>query len=115
MPKLKEAAVAVTGAVIDIEQLIDFKTKKLDGAVKVVLATGDGFAAVKITAEDVPGTMAAVDFAHFGDSVAWMVRFGAYQMGEQDAQASCRFLREVGENDLDRLVSSSHSTPASGK
>lgn len=105
MPTLKEAAVAVTGHVMDVENLTHFETKKFDG-LRVVLATGDGFANVKIPAEDSRDVL-----VNYGESVAWMVRFGAWSRGE-NAQTSCKFLREVNENDLDKLVSARKPVPA---
>lgn len=101
MPRLKEAAVIVAGTVIDIEVLRNFETKQPDGAIRVVLATGDGFASVKVRPEfrDVVGEVG------FGESVGWLVRFGAFARdGGGDAQATCAFVRLLGENDLDKLV-----------
>lgn len=101
MPNLREAAVAVTGQVMDIEHLLNFETKKPDG-LRVVLATGDGFAQVKIALEDAKGM--GVD--HF-QQVAWMVRFGAWSRNDQ-GQTTCRYVRDVTEDDLDKLASFSH-------
>lgn len=100
MPSLKEAAVAVTGVLMDIEALVDYDTKKSDGSLKVVVSTGDGFAAVKIVPEDARALGA---LNHF-DRVSWMVRYGAWARNE-NAQTTCRFVREITEDDLDKLVS----------
>lgn len=101
MPKLKEAAVAVNGTVIDIETLKNFESKQPDGSLRVVIATGDGFASIKINPED----RDSAGEVGFGQSVGWMVRFGAFARdGGGDAQATCRFIRPLNENDLDKLV-----------
>jgi len=100
MPNLKEAAVAVAGTVMDVEFTTDYETKKRDGNARVVLSTGDGFAQVKLTADDLAD---AGDLA-IGVNVAWMVRFGAWSRND-NAQATCRFVRQINDNDLDRINS----------
>lgn len=100
MPNLKEAAVAVSGQILDIEKLIDFDTKKSDGSLRVVVATGDGFASVKIRKEDAPGLG---QLEHFRP-VNWMVRYGAWSRND-NAQTTCTFQRELNEGDLDKFAS----------
>jgi len=108
MPTLKEAAVAVTGTVLDIEATTDFETKKPDGNYQIVVASGDGFARVKVMKED-------VDDAHFElmRPVSWMVRFGAWARNE-NATVTSRFVRQVTDNDLDKLNSGKAALAASG-
>lgn len=99
MPVLKEAAVLVAGQVMDIENLKNFQTKEYDGK-RVVVATTDGFASVKLSVDEA----AANPVEHFS-SVAWLVRYGAWAKGEGNAQTTCRFVAPVNENDLDRYAS----------
>lgn len=107
MPKVKEAAVAVSGIVLDIEHLKNFESKQPDGSRKVLVSTGDGFAQVKFRADDANVSVA------FGEQVGWMVRFGAFARdGGGDAQATCGYVRPISEDDLDRLVSSARLAPA---
>lgn len=105
MPALKEAAVIVTGQIMDIEPQYDYadgkRTQNVKGQ-KVILATGtDGFAAVTVKNED----FSALKVGLF-DRVAWVIRYGAWSRND-NAQNSCTFVRTVSPDDLDRLVSSS--------
>lgn len=101
MPSLKEAAVAVSGQIIDVERLTNFDTKKYDG-LRVVLATGDGFAQIKLNIEQAD-EVKPENYSR----VAWLIRFGAYsnKQRQSDAQTTCRFERELTEDDLDLLNS----------
>lgn len=108
MPNLKEAAVAVSGRVIDTERLTNYETKKPDG-LRVVLATGDGFAQVKVPLENAQD----LELPEMG-VVNWMVRYGAYSQRNDNAQTTCRFLREIDLGDLDRLASAVNNKPAKG-
>lgn len=106
MPKVKEAAVAVTGLIIDVETLNDFTTKLPDGSMKYLISTGDGFASVKVQPRD----RDAVGVVGFGAQVGWIVRYGAYAREGSDAQATCAFQRVITEDDLDKIVSSSSAS-----
>lgn len=99
MPNLKEAAVAVSGTIIDVEKLENFDTKKYDG-LRVVIATGDGFAQVKLSVEDAEEVRPVM-----GAAVGWVVRFGAWanKVRQTDASTTCRFVRVVNDGDLDLL------------
>ncbi|MDI1338130.1 MAG: hypothetical protein PSU94_18265 [Lacunisphaera sp.] len=106
MPTLKEAAVVVTGQIIDIERLSNFETKAYDG-LRVVIATGDGFAQVKLSIEDSELARPAA-----GTSVAWLVRYGAWaREGSGNANTSCRFVRVVEEEFLGRTQAIIKSIP----
>jgi hypothetical protein len=108
MPKLKDAAVAVAGQIIDVERMTDFTTKKYDG-LRVVIATGDGFAQVKLSIDEAE-EVAPVLY----DKAAWFVRFGAYANKERqsDAQTTCRFVKRIDPGDIDLLVSTAGFVPA---
>lgn len=106
MPILKEASVAVTGQIMDIETLTNYETKKYDGQ-RVVIATGDGFASVKVSAEDASSLPLV-----FFQKVAWLVRYGAWGPQNGDARTTCRYIREVTADDLDKLNSASIPVPA---
>jgi hypothetical protein len=100
MPRLAEAAVALTGTVFGIEHLKDFETKQPDGSVRIIVAAhGEGFANVKLRSADVAligGVPAPMS------NVSWMVRYGAYSRGDS-AESFQSFVRPVNENDLDML------------
>jgi hypothetical protein len=100
MPKLKEAAVLVAGRIIDVEVVTEFGTDKYDGK-KIVVATGDGFAQVKLNPERVNELQ-----PDFGQAVAWWVRYGAYANRERqsDAQTYSAFVRVVEPGDLDKIA-----------
>lgn len=109
MPKLAEAAVAVVGQIMDIQQSSNFQTKEPDGQ-RVVIATGDGFASVKLSIEQA----AYLRPQHF-QNVAWMLRYGAFGGRERDASSFSTFLREVNADDLDRLASAVTAKVTAGK
>lgn len=109
MPGLKEAAVIVAGRVLDSEpqnEYVDGRpTDKVKGfKVIVSIGDGDGFAAVSVKTEDFYRLKVEA-----GGSVAWLVRYGAWSRND-NAQNSCSFVREVGPNDLDKVVSFSSVT-----
>lgn len=108
MPTVAEAAVVVAGQIADIQDSKDFNTQAPDG-VKVLLSTGDGFASVKIKTDRLAEVQPAI-----GKSVAWVLRYGANGGADRKAAAYSAFVREVNENDIDRIVSSSRVAP-SGK
>jgi len=101
MPNLKDAAVAVAGQIMDVERLVNFETKKYDGQ-RVVIATGDGFAQVKLSIDEAEEVQPIVM-----SNVAWLVRFGAYanKQRQSDAQTTCRFISVLTPDHLDRLLS----------
>jgi len=98
MPTLKEAAVAVSGTIIDVERLSNYETKAYDGQ-RVVIATGDGFAQVKLSIED-----AELAKPVAGHHVAYFVRYGAWAREGRsgDANTSCRFVGLVDEEFIGR-------------
>jgi hypothetical protein len=93
--KLRNAAVALVGRTVDIEDSFEFGTEKKDG-VKVLLATGEGYASVKLN---------HVQFAELkpqpGQSVAWLVRYGATSSGNDYST----YVRPLDSDFLDKLVS----------
>lgn len=97
MPTLKEAAVAVSGQIIDVERLSNFDTKAYDG-LRVVIATGDGFAQVKLSIEDAESVKPVPQ-----SFVVWFVRYGAWaREGSGNANTSCRYVSPVTEEFLGR-------------
>lgn len=111
MPNLKEAAVAVAGTIIDVEKLLNFETKAYDG-LRVVIATGDGFAQVKLSVDD-----AELARPVGGAQVAYFVRYGAWAREGRsgDANTSCRFVKLVDDEFIGRTaqVVKSQVKPAS--
>lgn len=108
MPKLKEAAVTASGQVLQVEELSNFDTKKYEG-LKVIVATTDGFLAVKLDVD----AAALLNPQMFGQ-VAWVVRPSGWSRDGGTADISYRFVREVAENDLE-LLASVASSKASAK
>jgi len=98
MPVLTEAAAVVAGVVAGIEAVNDFNTKQPDG-VKVLVATDDGYASVKLKPE-----IAASIKPTLGMSVGWIVRPGANGGKDRDARTYTSFVRELNPGDLDRLA-----------
>lgn len=99
LPKLTEAAVLVAGQIIDLQTSEDFTTKAVDG-VKVLIATGDGYATVKLKTETSLNIKPTT-----GMSVTWLVRFGANGGGDRAASLYSAFVREANSGDLDRILS----------
>lgn len=99
MPKLAEATVAVVGLIVGVERVTEFGTDKYDGE-KVLIATGDGYASVKLKPE-----VASQLRPEFGQTVAWLVRYGAYANRERqsDAQSFSAFVRPLEKADADKL------------
>lgn len=114
MPALKEAAVFVTGQVMDIEPQYDYadgkRTTNVKGQ-KVIIATGnaDGFAAVTVRNEDFAGLSLALF-----DRVAWVIRYGAWSRND-NAQNSTTFVRTLTADDFDRLYSASGLAASTSK
>jgi len=98
MPKLAEAAVLATGSILNIEQSIDFDSKQPDG-LRLLIATGDGFASVKLKTE-VANILKPVS----GQQVAWFLRYGATGGGDRGASSYATFVRVAEPNDLDRIA-----------
>lgn len=97
MPKVADAAVLAVGSVVDLQDSTDFDTKEKDG-VRVLIATGDGFASVKLKL-DVAAKIKPVP----GRVVAWFLRYGATGGGDRGASSYSTFVREFEPSDLDRL------------
>lgn len=116
MPKLKEAAVAVAGTILDVEETpeyVDNKRTDRISAYKVLVSVGngDGFASIKLLPPEFVELRPEI-----GAGVSWMARPGAWARdGGGEAQATMRFVRPVGPNDLDRIVSFSAFADKSGK
>lgn len=98
MPKVAEAAVLAYGNIIHVEESKDFDTKAVDG-VRVLVATGDGFASVKLNIERTQQLK-----PQNGQPVAWFLRFGASGGNDRAASAYASFVRVAEVNDLDRLA-----------
>lgn len=99
MPVLKEAAVIAAGTIVDIEATQDFTTKATDG-IKVLIATGDGHASVKLKNE-----LAQALKPTLGGKVAWLIRPGANGGGDRDARTYTSFVRPAEPGDLDKIAS----------
>lgn len=97
MPKVADAAVLAVGAVVDLQDSTDFDTKAVDG-LRVLIATGDGFASVKLKLE-VAAELKPVP----GMQVAWYLRYGATGGGDRAAASYSTFVRAANPSDLDRL------------
>jgi hypothetical protein len=98
MPKLSEAAVIAAGTIVNVEQSTDFDSKQPDG-LRVLVATGDGFASVKLKTE-----VANELKPQTGQPVAWFLRYGATGGGDRGATSYASLVRVVTPNDLDRLA-----------
>lgn len=98
MPKLSEAAVLAVGTIVNVEASTDFDTKAQDG-VRVLVATGDGFASVKLKTEKA-NELKPVN----GARVGWYLRFGATGGGDRGASAYASFVRPVNRDDLDLIA-----------
>lgn len=99
MPKVADAAVLAVGTVVDLQNSTDFETQQVDG-VRVLVATGDGFASVKLKTE-VANEIKPVS----GQSIAWFLRYGATGGGDRGAASYSTFVRAANPGDLDRLAS----------
>jgi len=99
MPNLKETSVIVAGQVIDIEATTDYESKEVDGGAKITVATGEGFALVKLNAKD----MREAEPKVFG-TVIWYVQYGAW-IRNNNAQNTTKFVRVANPGDLDKLLS----------
>lgn len=101
MPSLKEPAVAVLGRIVDIENQFLFvngkATTQPDG-VRVLIATGDGFASVKLKADAISQLQ-----PDMGQPVAWWIRPGASGGGDREAKAWTSYIRQVTPDDLGRF------------
>jgi hypothetical protein len=93
---------------MDIEATKDFDSKAVNGA-RVVIATGDGFAQVKLDLDNVRDLNPQPY-----DNVAWLVRYGAYANKERgsDAATTCRYVGDVSPGFVDRLHSGATSKKA---
>jgi hypothetical protein len=98
MPKVADAAVLAVGTIVNLENSTDFETKEVDG-VRVLVATGDGFASVKLKL-DVASELKPVS----GQAVAWYLRYGATGGGDRGAASYSTFVRVANPSDLDRLA-----------
>lgn len=106
MPRMREAALPLVGTALSVEKLTKFDrttnrpTTEPDGVrVLVSSALGD-FASVKIP----QNLLGEVAVPGVGQSVAYVVRYGAYARG-QEGESFVSVLREVTANDLDLVVS----------
>jgi hypothetical protein len=101
MPSITEAAVPVTGRIVDVEQSFEFANGKIttnpDG-VRVLIATGDGMASVKLNLQRVAELK-----PDFGKPVAWWIRPGASGGGDRAAKTWTSFVRVFEAADLGRF------------
>jgi len=100
VPKLAEAAVLVAGRILNIEDVTKFGTDEVEGK-KVLIATGDGFASVKLNNDRV-----AELHPDFGQAVAWYVRYGSTYNRERlnDATTYSSFVRVAAASDLEPVL-----------
>lgn len=105
MPKLSEAAVAVLGSIVSMENATVYGTSDVEG-VKCLVHTGDGYAQVKIKTE-----LANKLKPTIGQTVAWFVRYGANRSGDA-ANAYSSFVGPVTPDFIDALNSAVRKQPA---
>lgn len=98
MPNLREAAVAVGGTIIDVSDARDGEGRP-NGTRVVLSAGGEGFLSLRLKPEDAGRVRPTM-----GRPVAWMVRYGMMQ-GEQGGIHYATYVRDLTEDDLDRLNS----------
>lgn len=102
MPVLQNAALLAVGTVINLEDAPEFADGKPTGrseGVKALVATGDGYVEVKLR-HDVAAEVRPI----VGQTVCWLVRFGASGGGDRDARAWTSFVRVATPGDLERIA-----------
>lgn len=105
MPNVKGAAVAVIGQILSIDKVTkyDNEAKKatdiFDGA-KIMVGTQDGFAVVKVDAEQYAALQPVVMRGFAG-----LVRYGAWSGRSNQGEETCRFIEPIGQNWVDFLNS----------
>lgn len=99
MARLTEAALIISGTIMDIQERKDFETQKFAG-LDVAIGTGNGFAVVRLDVdqarEAAPVLMSRVNYKG---------RAGAWAGDRGNADVRYRFLGLATESDLDMLVS----------
>lgn len=99
MARLTEAALIISGTIMDIQERKDFETQKF-GGLDVAIGTGNGFAVVRLDVdqarEAAPVLMSRVNYKG---------RAGAWAGDRGNADVRYRFLGLATESDLDMLVS----------
>lgn len=98
--KLRNATVALVGRVVDIEDSFEFGSDNKRDGVKCLLATGEGYASVKLSFQQ-QGELKPEP----GRSVAWLVRYGATSSGNDYST----YVRPLDSDFLDKLVSAFNS------
>lgn len=111
MPKLTEAAALVAGRIVGLEEVTKFGTDEVEGQ-KALIATGDGYASVKLNNDRVAELR-----PDFGQAVAWFVRYGSTYNRERlnDATTYSSFVRVATPADLEpvlAMVKASTAKPA---
>lgn len=99
MANLTEAALLISGTIMDIQDRKDFDTQKFAGH-DVAIATGNGFAVVRLD-EEQAREAAPVMMSR----VSYLARAGAWAGDRGRADVRYRFVGIATENDLDLLVS----------
>jgi len=99
MPNLKDAPVLVVGIVVTTDPIYkrDSEPKQLEGH-KVTLMSGDGFAVVKVTNEDI--ARAGILIPEPQQQVAWFIRNTPYSV-DNNSGMSTRFVRVVNPQDAE--------------
>jgi len=99
MARLTEAALLISGTIMDIQERKDFETQKFAG-LDVAIGTGNGFAVVRLDVDQAneakPILMSKVNY--LGRASAW-----AGDRGNADVRY--RFVALATEGDFDRLAS----------
>jgi hypothetical protein len=95
LPQIRESEVLLSGTIIDISDITDFKTGALKGKRYFVLGA-EGGSNVRFKTEDVR------EEAALGSSLTAYVRFTAYDI-EGKSGMSCNFVRFVSSTDLEVL------------
>jgi len=96
---LTEAALLISGDILDLQERKDFETKKFAGF-DVAIGTGNGFAVVRLDA-DQAHDLAPVLY----NKVNWLARASSWAADRGSADVRYRFVGVATGGDFDRLVS----------
>jgi hypothetical protein len=100
LPQIRESEVLLSGTIIDISDITDFKTGVLKGKRFFVLGS-EGGSNVRFKTEDVR------DSFTLGSSLTAYVRFTAYDI-EGKSGMSCNFVRFANAADLELIHSNNN-------
>lgn len=99
MANLTEAALLISGTIMDIQERKDFETQKFAG-LDVAIGTGNGFALVRLDVDQANEAKPVMM-----TRVSWKGRAGSWARSQGPADVRYRFLGVATPGDLDLLVS----------